>query len=587
MILNQRYSFTGSSDYDFNNIDIPDNGIALFDTKSGIGGIDYMPADGDTVTVIAGYTPATAKGVTKKFSPDFNNIIYYLVSDIAYGPNDKDTILSLATNIPVVYNPISGGRYEGTFLFRNPNNYEYLYLIFDYTDNLDLGVITYTGSFDDRIIDVDYGTNRGIAGIDYSTVSNPVRYQLYWNNYMVSDTGYVGLNSLANYNNLIASGVDASDINLTFPYDGLVNNGTGTIRFNKFLTLSNALLAISAPLSATGFSVTRVNPSLTNFFLDHTDGDSTTVCTQVPSTQYRHDGAAALPTIGDRIYVDSGGVALYDGNNAYHQINTSASSIGSYIVVDDNGIVISEGSCNCTEVSVPVITPSSFVFTVGQNVLVQLEATNNPTSWGVIGTCDEYILDGGTTGTIFTITDCKYGSTTLTLNIGETKVVCSSATPTIVGGNGSSAFNGVCLSYILPKGLSFDTNTGILSGVVNDECDFSFDVLATNCFGVSSTETIDIAIIPSSKFKPFLIDVENFGTDGPTACAVTSPLYSVLYHNGAGDVPVVGDYVIRTYTNQASAEPFFGGCMWYSVYNSPDTLKICQTGKVCDAYTCP
>jgi len=147
--------------------------------------------------------------------------------------------------------------------------------------------------------------------------------------------------------------------------------------------------------------------------------------------------------------------------------------------------------------------------------------------------------------------------------------------------------NGVCLSYILPNGLSFDTNTGILSGVVNDECDFSFDVEATNCFGTSATETIDISIIPSSKFKPFLIDVENFGTDGPTACAVASPLYSVLYHNGAGDVPVVGDYVIRTYTNQASAEPFFGGCMWYSVYNSLDTLKICQTGKVCDAYTCP
>ena len=587
MIANQRYSFTGSSDYDFNNIDIPDNGIALFDTKSGIGGIDYMPADGDTVTVIAGYTTTTSKDSTKRFSPDFNNVIYYLVSDIAYGPNDKDTILSLATSIPVVYNPISGGRYEGTFVFSNPDDYEYLYLIFDYTDNLDLGVITYSGTFDDRIIDVDYGTNRGIAGIDYATLSKPARYQLYWNNYLVADTGYVGLNSLANYNNLIANGVDAADISLSFPYNGLVNNGTGTIRFNKFLTLSNALLAVSAPLSSTGFSVTRVDPTLSDFFLDPTDGDSTTVCAQVPSTKYRHDGTSALPTIGDRIYVDSGGVTLYDGNNAYHQINTSAASIGSYIVVDDNGVVVSEGSCNCAEVAVPVITAASFVFTVGQNVLVQLEATNNPTSWEVIGTCDEYTLDGGTTGTIFTITDCKYGATTLTLNIGETKVVCSSATPTVVGGDGSYTLNGVCLSYILPKGLSFDTNTGILSGVVNDECDFSFDVEATNCFGTSATETIDISIIPSSKFKPFLIDVENFGTDGPTACAVASPLYSVLYHNGAGDVPVVGDYVIRTYTNQASAEPFFGGCMWYSVYNSADTLKICQTGKVCDAYTCP
>ncbi len=237
--------------------------------------------------------------------------------------------------------------------------------------------------------------------------------------------------------------------------------------------------------------------------------------------------------------------------------------------------------------AIPVVSPSAFVFTVGQNVNVQLQATNNPTSWDVVASCDEYTLNGGTTGTIFNITDCTYGSTDVTVSINETKIVCSSSAPTIVGGTGSQTLNGVCLSSILPKGLSIDLATGIISGNVIDECDFTFDVTATNCFGTSLTETIDISIIPSSKFKPFLMDVENFGTDGPTACAVTSPLYSVLYHNGAGDVPVVGDYVVRTYTNNASAEPFFGGCMYYVVYGSTDVLKICQTGKVCDAYTCP
>lgn len=585
MIANQGYLFTGSSNYEFNHIDITENGIALFDTRTGVGGVDYMPADGDTVTVVAGYSTSASKGEIKRFSPALNNVIYYLVSDLVYGPNDKDTILSLATSVPVTL--ISGGAYAGTFTFSNPNDFEYLYLIFDYTDNLSSGTVTFTGSFQERIIDVDYGTNRGVAGINYTTTNKPVRYQLYWNNYLIQDTGYIGLNSLTNYNQLVSLGIDPSDIKLSTPLNGLVNNGTGSIRFNKFLSLKDAIVAVSAPLSSTGFSITRVNPSLTTFYIDTTDGDSTTVCSQVPFRDYKHDGAGALPVVGDKIYIDAAGANIYDGNNAYHQYNTTATASGNYIVVDNNGVVVSTGTCNCSEVAIPVVTPSAFVFTVGQNVNVQLQATNNPTSWDVVATCDEYTLNGGTTGTVFNITDCTYGSTDVTVSINETKIVCSSSVPTIVGGTGTQTLNGVCLSSVLPKGLSIDLATGTISGNVIDECDFTFDVTATNCFGTSLAETIDISIIPNSKFKPFLMDVENFGTDGPTACAVTSPLYSVLYHNGAGDVPVVGDYVIRTYTNQGSAEPFFGGCMYYVVYGSADVLKICQTGKVCDAYTCP
>jgi hypothetical protein len=183
MIANQGYLFTGSSNYEFNHIDITENGIALFDTRTGVGGVDYMPADGDTVTVVAGYSTSASKGEIKRFSPALNNVIYYLVSDLVYGPNDRDTILSLATSVPVTL--ISGGAYAGTFTFSNPNDFEYLYLIFDYTDNLSTGTVTFTGSFQERIIDVDYGTNRGVAGINYTTTNKPVRYQLYWNNYLI------------------------------------------------------------------------------------------------------------------------------------------------------------------------------------------------------------------------------------------------------------------------------------------------------------------------------------------------------------------------------------------------------------------
>jgi hypothetical protein len=580
MNLNQSFSYTGSSEFKLPNIGIPSNGIALFDSRTGIGGVDYMPADGDTVTVIAGFD-TDPKTNARQFDPDMNNNIYYLVTDVDYGANDKDTILSLATVVAVTYN-IPLARWEGTFTFSNPDDLPNLYLIWDYTDNLDLGLITYGGKNTERIVNIDYSANRGIAGIDYSTLTRPVRFQLQWNNVIVGDSGYVGLNSLANYNALIAAGVDPDDINLSFPYNSLVNNGTGQLRFNKFSTLAEAYLLISAPRDTNSLGATRVDPVLTDFFIDPTNGDITNICAQVPSAKYFHDGSGALPTIGGRIYTVSSGATLFNGGNAYHQINISGSSIGLYVAIDENGVVYAEGSCICGEVAVPVIGQVDLALVRNQAVNVQFEATNNPTSWSVTSTCDEYLLFGGTTGTVFNMTDCTYGVQDVTVSINESRVVCSSSLPTVVGGDGTVTLNGPCLSSILPNGLSFDLNTGILSGTVVDTCEFSMELTATNCFGTSAPETVNITVMADNKFKPFLIDIENFGVDGASACLV-SPLYSVLYHNGAGDIPVVGDYIYR---DAFSTQPLMGGDMWYKVYSSLDSLEVSNFGKVCDAHTC-
>jgi hypothetical protein len=580
MNLNQAFSYTGSSEFKLPNIGIPSNGIALFDSRTGIGGVDYMPADGDAVTVIAGFD-TDVKTNARQFDPDMNNNIYYLVTDVDYGANDKDTILSLATVVPVTYNvPLL--RWEGTFKFSNPDDLPNLYLIWDYTDNLDLGLITYGGKNTERIVNIDYSANRGIAGIDYSTLTRPVRFQLQWNNVIVGDSGYVGLNSLANYNALIAAGVDPNDINLSFPYNSLVNNGTGQLRFNKFSTLADAYLLISAPRDTNSLGATRVDPTLTDFFIDPTNGDITNICAQVPSTKYYHDGSGALPTIGGRIYTVSSGATLFNGGNAYHQINISGSSIGLYVAIDENGVVYAEGSCICGEVAVPVIGQVDLALVRNQAVNVQFEATNNPISWDVTAACDEYTLFGGTTGTVFNMTDCTYGVQDVTVSINESRVVCSSSLPTVVGGDGTVTLNGPCLSSILPNGLSFDLNTGILSGTVVDTCEFSLELTATNCFGTSVPETVNITVMADNKFKPFLIDIENFGVSGAAACLV-SPLYSVLYHNGAGDIPVVGDYIYR---DAFSTQPLMGGDMWYKVYSSLDSLEVSNFGKVCDAHTC-
>ena len=580
MNLNQAFSYTGSSEFNLPNIGIPSNGIALFDSRTGIGGIDYMPSDGDTVTVIAGFD-VDPKTQARQFDPTMNNNVYYLVTDVDYGANDKDTILSLATVVPVTYS-VPNLRYEGTFTFSNPDDLPNLYLIWDYTDNLDLGVISYSGKNTERIVNVDYSSNRGIAGVDYSTADRPVRFQLQWNNVIVGDTKYVGLNSLANYNALITAGVDPNDINLSFPYNGLVNNGTGQFRFNKFSTLPDAYLLISAPRDVNSLSATRVDPTLIDFFIDPTNGDITNICAQLPSTKYYHDGSGALPTIGNRVYTIASGAALFNGGNAYHQINISGASIGLYVAIDENGVVYAEGSCVCGEVAVPVIGQVDLALVRNQAVNIQFEATNNPISWDVTAACDEYTLFGGTTGTVFNMTDCTYGVQDVTVSINESRVICSSTLPTVVGGDGTVTLNGPCLSSILPNGLSFDLNTGILSGTVVDTCEFSMVVTATNCFGTSAPETVNITVMADNKFKPFLIDIENFGVDGASACLI-SPLYSVLYHNGAGDIPVVGDYIYR---DAFSTQPLMGGDMWYKVYSSLDSLEVSNFGKVCDAHTC-
>jgi hypothetical protein len=324
--LNQSFEYTGSSEYEVSNTADETTGVALYDSITGVGGVDYMPSDGDTVTVKAG---GTATADDTKLEPSLNNKVYYLVSDTIYAASDKATILSLATEIIVTYDAISG-QYVGSFVFNNPNDYQYLYLVWDYSNNLSSGTVSYSGDADTKIIDIDLGTDVGNAGISYEAIGKPSRFSLKWNGGIVADTGYVGLNSAANYNALIAAGVSSEDIKLVYPYDGLVDNGTGDLKFNKlYPSINDTVLRVISPLDASSWTVDRIDPTLKSFYID-TD-DATTIAeagAQIANILYYHSGVNDLPEIGDYVYIVSDGSILFDGGNSYHLVSKTLATNG-------------------------------------------------------------------------------------------------------------------------------------------------------------------------------------------------------------------------------------------------------------------
>jgi hypothetical protein len=87
-------------------------------------------------------------------------------------------------------------------------------------------VASYKGVTDNRSIGMSFGTTIGRAGISFNTIDpdQPTRYQIEWNGEIVADTKYVGLNSTANYNALIAAGIPAEDIGLVAPYTLFIFN---------------------------------------------------------------------------------------------------------------------------------------------------------------------------------------------------------------------------------------------------------------------------------------------------------------------------------------------------------------------------
>jgi hypothetical protein len=538
--------------YEYKNLEQRANGVALFDAQTGFGGIDFYPFDGATVKVVTGVISTDMKNL----EPEFNNKVYYLVSDRVYTRNDKDLMISLATEIPVVLNV---DVYEGTFVFNNPDSLPYLYLLWNYVDTLSGTSANYVGDEADKIITVDFGSNVGIASLDYSVASAvDTQFVLKYNNAIVGDTG-------------------------------LINSTSGSLAFNKFSPdITTALLYTYSPSSGNDWTVSRTLPSLTSFYIyAPNDGIESTVRDQIADTQMWHDGSGAVPVAGNNIYTDVNGLERFAGGNAYHLVSPTimiAPPISglTWVIVNDFGQAVSGGAVDYGPTIAPTITQGEIAIVRGESVDILFQADAQVDTWNVITSMDDYELTGSDTGTIFTYTD-KYGNTVrVTVSINDTITIASSTTPVVILGSGGSTNIGVSISSVLPIGLDFDINSGRLFGSVTDGYIFPIELTATNIIGTSAPVTVNIVIVSSNSLTPFAIDIENVSDDPAVSCALTG-VYSLLYHNGNAALPDVNDII---FIDPRGLNPLMGGNVWYNIETGVYVVKVTESGAVSQSSNC-
>jgi hypothetical protein len=102
------------------------DGVSLFQDQTGPESFGTIPAEGSIVTMEI------------KTSTVFNPLsdkLLYLISDVNYQESDISTLIPLLNNItPIQSFPTSGG-YYAQFIYQNPSDEKFLYLVWDLRDS--------------------------------------------------------------------------------------------------------------------------------------------------------------------------------------------------------------------------------------------------------------------------------------------------------------------------------------------------------------------------------------------------------------------------------------------------------------------
>ena len=117
----------------------------------------------------------------------------YLVSDTLYDESDINTLSPLLQEATPINNPATDV-YEASFTYANPSDHQYLYLVWDYIEPQIECSDTLSASGSEGIyeIELELGTDTGIATIQFDSLGIPDRFEILWDGSVVADSLFVG-----------------------------------------------------------------------------------------------------------------------------------------------------------------------------------------------------------------------------------------------------------------------------------------------------------------------------------------------------------------------------------------------------------
>ena len=547
------YDFGGGS---FTGAEIPidlSGDYSFEDLTPDFTGQGFVPDSGDNVDIVADTVFENPIGdPTKAFNPFLGDRMFYLESDTLYDPSQGDALLTAATPVTPT---LDVDKYKGQFTYNGTN--DYLYIIIDYRNNLDMGD-TVTGqpaplSSAPESIRLNNTDEIGNYSITYTSDSTDIRFTVEnANGAVIADSGYVSTPSS-----------DVLNISKTLP-------GQDTIKiYNRDY--------VGSPNYSLGIGTI----SLTSALISDDGYDTVSdACSSTGTQTIYHNGDAALPIPGNIIYTTADGATLFVGNNEYYKAGANA------LQINNLGVVISSTSCICGESNPPVVLQSSINIVQNQDVSFNIQATNNPISFAAAGNCREFSMFGGNGGAVFAGQDCKTGlEKQVFVSTNETLTMCFFLDSVYkVAGADDATFSdiGGCIDTALPEGLSFEPLTGIISGFPTQSGSFTFTVTATNCAGTSSAVEFDITVQPDVEpNKAFFIDNTTSSATAEASCAIT-PSYTTMYHDGILSYPVIRDIVFE---DESGFNRMAGGNLWYRMDNGV-VIKVDNEGIIQDTFLC-
>tara|TARA_R110000822_G_scaffold226347_2_gene359144 strand:+ start:4206 stop:10139 length:5934 start_codon:yes stop_codon:yes gene_type:complete len=595
------YDFTSNTSGAFASIDqqmLDDSEAFISGSTTGIEGFGRNPSTGDNVTLTASRLGAVDRDA---FDPSLGTKMYYLLTNTEYLQSQTEEIIANPSTVELT--PLlTGDNWTGTITNFSRAGFDHFYTLIDYRGKITAGAtsefaipIQTNTSAGNSTTRLDFGDKEGRISLAYTPVSG---------------TGATG-----NIFNIRLNGTIVASSGTT------PTTSSGTLDFLK--TTETAIydaeiIHYGEGDNITGEGINKIakmditNPTLTEFTYENSASslvttDANYVCRSgaLPSTTKYHNGSNPLPEAGDILYENPNGTARI-GDDAYHRYgsntspSTPAAPLNYYLSVLGDGTVDSTNLCAaCAETVVPVITlPSTININQGTFNSINIQTTNDPIFYNVVGTCNELQVTAGADGATISWSDCQSIARSASIQPNDTIVIeVTGTTYSTTSGTTTFINSGTSSTQYLPSGLFFNQEEGVISGTPTETGTFTLVFNAQNCFGTSSNSTITISVTEEGQ-RTFEMDGSQFGTTSALTCNIAAgQLNSTLfYHSGSTVYPQVNDIVTVPILGQggtSNTNVFRGGYVWYKApwdivgTGNGTALLIDDRGVIVEIYTCP